>query len=86
MHSPGRERFLEISCELFGEEAVRKHCRVAPVPSLFIDGELFLMAFPHVRTERGHRRGPEQEGAQAGRRVIMTSGIIHIEVLHEGAH
>ena len=23
MHSPGKERFLEISCELFGEEAVR---------------------------------------------------------------
>ena len=46
MHSPGKERFLEISCELYGEEAVRKHCRVAPVPSLFIDGELFFDAIP----------------------------------------
>jgi hypothetical protein len=46
MHSPGKERFLEISCGLYGEEAVHKHCRVAPVPSLFIDGELFFDAIP----------------------------------------
>ena len=46
MRSPGKERFLEISCELYGEEAVRKHCRVAPVPSLFINGELFFDAIP----------------------------------------
>jgi hypothetical protein len=46
MQSPGKERFLEISCELFGEDAVWKQCRVAPVPSLFIDGELFFDAIP----------------------------------------
>ena len=40
MHSPGKERFLGISCELFGEEAVRKRCRVAPVSSIYIDGKL----------------------------------------------
>lgn len=46
MQSPGKERFLEISCELFGEDAVWKQCRVAPVPSLFIDGEMFFDAIP----------------------------------------
>jgi predicted thioredoxin/glutaredoxin len=31
---------------LYGEEIVNKHCRVAPVPSLFIDGELVFDAIP----------------------------------------
>ncbi len=48
MKSPGRERFLELSCELFGEDAVKKHCRVAPVPSLFINGELVCDAIPPI--------------------------------------
>jgi len=34
MQSPGRERFLEISCELFGEEAVWNKCRSKPVQSI----------------------------------------------------
>ena len=42
----GRDRFLELSASLFGEENVRRHCRVAPVPSLFIDGELVFDAIP----------------------------------------
>ena len=42
----GKERFLELSCSLFGEENVYKYCRVAPVPSLFIDGELVFDAIP----------------------------------------
>jgi len=48
MKSPGKERFLELSCSLFGEEAVKKHCRLAPVPSLFIDGELVFDAIPPI--------------------------------------
>jgi hypothetical protein len=48
MKSPGRERFLELSFSLFGEEVVRKYCRVAPVPSLFIDGELVFDAIPPI--------------------------------------
>ena len=48
MRSPGRERFLQLSCELFGEENVKKHCRLAPVPSLFINGELVFDAIPPV--------------------------------------
>ena len=31
---------------VFGEEGVQKHFRLAPVPSLFIDGELFFDAIP----------------------------------------
>ena len=46
MKSSGKDRFLELSCQLFGEEGVYKHCRVAPVPSLFIDGELVFDAIP----------------------------------------
>jgi hypothetical protein len=44
----GKERYLELSCALFGEENVRKHCRLAPVPSLFIDGELVFDVIPPV--------------------------------------
>jgi hypothetical protein len=42
----GKERFLELSRCLFGEEGVNKHCRLAPVPSLWINGELFFDAIP----------------------------------------
>lgn len=42
----GRKRFLELSCALYGEENVNKRCRIAPVPSLFIDGELVFDAIP----------------------------------------
>lgn len=42
----GKKRFLELSCSLFGEEGVYKKCRVAPVPSLFINGELVFDAIP----------------------------------------
>ena len=48
MNASGKDRFLELSCSLYGEEAVYKHCRVAPVPSLFIDGELVFDAIPPV--------------------------------------
>ena len=46
MKGVGKERFLELSRSLFGEEGVYRHCRVAPVPSLFINGELFFDAIP----------------------------------------
>ena len=42
----GKERFLELSVSLFGEEGVYKHKRIAPIPSLFIDEELFFDAIP----------------------------------------
>lgn len=44
----GKKRFLELSYALFGEEAVKKHCRLAPVPSMFINGELVFDAIPPV--------------------------------------
>jgi hypothetical protein len=46
MTGGGKERFLELSRYLFGEEGVHKHCRLAPVPSLWINGELFFDAIP----------------------------------------
>jgi hypothetical protein len=42
----GKERFLELSRYLFGTEGVHKHLRLAPVPSLWINGELFFDAIP----------------------------------------
>ena len=42
----GKERFLELSRCLFGADGVHKHCRLAPVPSLWINGELFFDAIP----------------------------------------
>ena len=42
----GKARFLELSGYLFGEEGVYKHLRLAPVPSLWINGELFFDAIP----------------------------------------
>lgn len=46
MAGSGKKRFLEISCALFGEEAVKKHFRLAPVPGLLIDGELVFDQIP----------------------------------------
>ncbi len=46
MQGEGKKRFLELSCTLFGSEAVSKYCRIAPVPSLFINGELVFDAIP----------------------------------------
>lgn len=46
MVGKGKKRFIELSCELFGEEAVRKHLRLAPVPSLLINGELIFDQIP----------------------------------------
>lgn len=48
LRGDGKKRFLELSCSLYGEEIVTKHCRVAPVPSLFIDGELVFDAIPPI--------------------------------------
>ena len=42
----GRQRYLELSCALFGEKGVYQHQRTAPVPGLFIDGELVFDAIP----------------------------------------
>jgi len=44
--SSGKKRFLELCVSLFGEEGVYKHKRIAPIPSLFIDEELFFDAIP----------------------------------------
>ncbi len=46
MKGEGKKRFLELSVSLFGEEGVYKYIRIAPVPSLFIEGELVFDAIP----------------------------------------
>ena len=42
----GKKRFLELSCSLFGKEGVYNSCRIAPVPSLFINGEMVFDTIP----------------------------------------
>jgi hypothetical protein len=46
MDDEGRARFLKLSCTLFGEDGVHKNLQLAPVPSLWINGELFFDAIP----------------------------------------
>lgn len=46
MTGKGKYRYLQLSYELFGEEAVRKYARIAPVPSLLINGELVFDQIP----------------------------------------
>ena len=65
MKGPGKQRFLELSCTLFGEEAVYRHCRLAPVPSLFIDGELVFDAIP-----------PRFELEEAIEEALVKKGLI----------
>lgn len=61
----GRDRFLELSQSLFGEEGVYKLCRVAPVLSLFIDGELVFDAIP-----------PRFELVEAIEEAIAENGLV----------
>jgi hypothetical protein len=64
----GKRRFLELSCSLFGEDGVYKAHRLAPVPSLFIDGELVFDAIPprfeleEAIEEALARNGPIRDG------------------------
>ena len=46
MQGGGKKRFLDLSVSLFGEEGVYKKMRIAPVPSLFINGELCFDTIP----------------------------------------
>ncbi len=39
-------RFYDLSVSLYGEEELKKRMRCAPIPSLFIDGELFFDVIP----------------------------------------
>ena len=61
----GKIRFLELSRSLFGEEGVYKHYRIAPVPSLFINGELFFDAIP-----------PKFELEEAIEEVLLEKGYL----------
>lgn len=46
LKSMGKKRFLELSVSLFGKEGVYKKMHIAPVPSIFINGELFFETIP----------------------------------------
>lgn len=42
----GKRRFLELSEKMYGGREVDRFIRTAPVPSLFIDGELIFDTIP----------------------------------------
>jgi hypothetical protein len=42
----GKQRFLDLSCSLFGRKRVYEHHRLAPIPGLFMDGKLVFDAIP----------------------------------------
>lgn len=65
MQGAGKKRFLELSRTLFGEDGVQRHLRLAPVPSLFINGELFFDAIP-----------PKFELEEAIEEVLLGQGLI----------
>ena len=65
MQGEGKKRFLELSRSLFGEEGVYRHLRIAPVPSLFINGELFFDAIP-----------PKFELEEAIEEVLLEKGLL----------
>ena len=65
MIGDGKQRFLELSRSLFGKEGVDRHFRLAPVPSLFIDGELFFDAIP-----------PKFELEEAIEEVLLEKGFL----------
>lgn len=65
MQGDGKKRFLELSRSLFGDEGVNRHLRIAPVPSLFINGELFFDAIP-----------PRFELEEAIEEVLLEKGLL----------
>jgi hypothetical protein len=46
LENGGKEPFLELSVALFGEKGVYREMRIAPVPSMFVDGELVFDSIP----------------------------------------
>ena len=42
----GKDRLIELSCALYGKEAVYQQQRLAPIPSIFINGQLVFDAIP----------------------------------------
>ena len=41
-----KDRLIELSCALFGKDAVYQQQRLAPIPSIFIDGQLVFDTIP----------------------------------------
>jgi hypothetical protein len=71
----GKKRFLELSVSLFGEDGVYKHRRIAPVPSLFIEGELVFDAIP-----------PRYELEEAIQEALLEHGMCSTkDVSHDDA-
>lgn len=61
----GKQRFIDLSVSLFGEEGVFRHSRIAPIPSLFINGELCFDAIP-----------PRHELEEAIREILSEACIL----------
>jgi hypothetical protein len=42
----GKHRLLALSCALYGQDVVYRQQRLAPVPGIFMDGQLIFDAIP----------------------------------------
>jgi hypothetical protein len=65
MKQDGKQRFLELSRSLYGDENFERYKCLAPVPSLFIDGELVFDMIP-----------PRFELEEAIEEALQLKGII----------
>ncbi len=78
----GKQRFLDLSVVLFGEEGVYTHKRIAPIPSLFFNGELFFDAIPpRHELEAAIHEMIEQTAREDGEASELV-----LEIIHEGDH
>ena len=74
----GKERFLALSCSLFGEKGVYEHHRLAPIPAVFMDGELVFDAIPprdELEAAIAERLGPEPLRPEDRRQNSRTSEL-----------
>jgi hypothetical protein len=63
MYGDGKKRFLQLSRAIFGKDAVQRHLRLVPVPSLFINGELYFdMIPPKFELEQAIEENLQEKG------------------------
>lgn len=74
----GKQRFLALSCSLFGEKGVYQHHRIAPIPGLFMDGELVFDIIPprdELEAAIAERLCPKGQKSEVGGRKTERARI-----------
>ncbi|MCB2188568.1 MAG: hypothetical protein KQJ78_19275 [Deltaproteobacteria bacterium] len=79
LRGEGRQRFLDLSVSLFGYDGVYKHRRIAPIPSLWLDGEMVFDGIPprHELLEALEEAlAQKKAGQKAGHRVDQGADLV----------